>query len=119
MRSRAWRRDDVLDSLRADVWRYLTQSAGSERHLAAEAAALLQMSESDVRAIARVQFVLSHEVTELLAGMPRLVRRLATTTVREEEWSLDRVRGPIEWTPTLSGRLTTGLPHLYVTAPAR
>ena len=84
----------MLEELRADVWRYLSQSAQSEDALSLEAAALLQMRESDVRALARTQFVLSDEVAALLKGMPALVRRLATTTVREEEWSLDRVRGP-------------------------
>ena len=75
----------------------------------AEAAALLQMPELQVRALAQIQFVLSRQVAALLDAMPQLVRRLATTTVNEEEWSVDRVRGPIQWAPILSGRLTTGL----------
>lgn len=119
MKSVTWDRQQILESVRSDVWRFVSQAARHESELEPEAAALLQMTARDVRELADIQFVLSSEVSELLRTMPSLVRRLATTTVREEEWSVDRVRGPIQWTPTLSGRLTSGLPHLYVTAPAR
>lgn len=77
------------------------------------------MRPRDFMALAQVQFLLSSEVRVLLEAMPRLVRRLATTTVLEQESSADRIRGAIRWGPTLSERLASGLPHLYVTNPAR
>jgi hypothetical protein len=51
--------------------------------------------------------------------MPKLVRRLRTTTLREAELSADRVRGAINWPETFASRAATGLPHLYATYPAR
>jgi hypothetical protein len=84
-----------------------------------EAAALLQMSRGAVRTLALRQFLISEEVQQLLGDMPSLIRRLATTTTRDEEWSAERVRGPIDWAVTLGARAATGLGHLYVTSPAR
>ena len=53
------------------------------------------------------------------SSCPFLVRRLATTTANEEEWSAERIRGAIRWGRTIGVRQATGIPHLYVTAPAR
>ena len=118
MRTKKWVRQEVVESIRADVWRYLSAAATREG-LELEAAALLQMTVSTIRSLALIQFVLSDEVGDLLEGMPQLMRRLATTTVHEEERSTERVRGAIQWPLTISGRAATGLPHLYVTRPAR
>ena len=118
MRSAAWRREAVLAELRHDVWRYLTQAVEREEDLEFEAALLLQMQEREVRQLGNVHFILSEQVKRLLAEMPGLIRRLATTTVMDEEWSLERVRGPIRWGQTIGARAATGLPHLYITAPA-
>lgn len=63
--------------------------------------------------------MLSADVRRLLDGMSSLMRRLATTTVDEEERSADRIRGPIQWGPTLTAQTATGIRHIYVTAPAR
>src|SRR5690349_596101 len=77
------------------------------------------MRSSEVRELSQLQFVLSDEVARLLAQMPFLIRRLTTTTVHETEASAERVRGPIRWSETFATRAAAGLPHLYVTAPAR
>src|SRR5262245_7005850 len=77
------------------------------------------MPASEVRVLAQLQFLVSDEAGRLLASIPSLLRRLATTTVTEEEWSIERVRGAIQWQKTLALRATSGLPHLYVTSPAR
>jgi hypothetical protein len=84
-----------------------------------EAAALLQMPPSELLTLAQAHFILSSDVLRLLAGMSGLMRRLATTTVDEEERSADRIRGPIQWGPTLAAQTATGVRHIYVTAPAR
>jgi hypothetical protein len=118
VRSVAWSRDSVIAGLRSDVWRYLTQAVEREEELELEAALLLQMQEHEVRQLGSVHFVLSEQVKRLLGDMPSLIRRLATTTVVDEEWSVERVRGPIRWGPTIGARAATGLPHLYITAPA-
>lgn len=119
MNGSRWDRRPVIEQLRSQIWRHLTQSARSDDDVLLDAAALLQMPASDVRALARLQFILSREVEELLREMPILARRLTTTSAEELEMSADRVRGPIRWPATLAARSTTGLPHLFATAPAR
>ena len=54
MRSLPWRRQDLIERVRADIWRFLTPAATIEAELL-EAAALLQMSPSDLRAIGGLQ----------------------------------------------------------------
>lgn len=77
------------------------------------------MPSSEILRLSRLQFLTSDELGHFLAQLPFLLRRLATTTVAEEEWSAERVRGSILWGKTFGGRAATGLPHLFVTAPAR
>jgi hypothetical protein len=118
MRSRAWVRRDLIAEIRRDLWRYLTPAADIETELL-EASALLQLRPQELRTLGRLQFLVSVEVGELLRQLPLLVRRLATTTASEEEWSAERVRGAIQWGRTIGVRQATGIPHLYVTSPAR
>jgi hypothetical protein len=118
VQSRRWVRGTIIEQIREDVWRHIS-AAATEEDIQLEAAALLRMTSNDVRSLALIQFVLSPQVRELLDGMPTLMRRLATTTVHEEERSTERVRGAIQWPLTISERAATGLPHLYVTRPAR
>jgi hypothetical protein len=118
MRSESWDRAAVIETVADDVWRFVTQAARQERDVLLEAAALLQMEPHEVRTLAQIQFIASAEVGRLLDQMPLLIRQLRTTTGSETEMSAERVRGAIQWGATLSGRLATGLPHLYVTAPA-
>lgn len=119
MKGRKWNRAAVVGEIRKDIWRHLTQSARREEDLVLEAQALFDMSTGDVRRLGIVQFLLSAELRAFLDGLPGLSRRLATTTARHEEWSAERVRGPINWNTTFGARAATGLPHLYVTSPAR
>jgi hypothetical protein len=114
-----WNRAKAIESVRADIWRFITMAAVEEREAELEAAALLQMSPREIRTLANIQFINSSEVLALLAQLPLLVRQLQVTATTEEEISADRVRGPIQWTRTLSTRAASGVPHLYVTAPAR
>jgi hypothetical protein len=117
VRTLPWRRNDLINRIRADLWRYLTPASTVEEQLL-EAAALLQMPASDLRAVGGLQFLASDELGHLLDEMPFLLRRLATTTLHEEEWSLERIRGSIQWARTIGLRQATALPHLYVTAPS-
>jgi hypothetical protein len=119
MRSLPWQRADRIAEVRERIWLYLSPSAGVEQHTALEAAALLQLTEQDVLALARLHFLLTPEVHQLLDGLPRLLRQLATTTAHQEEHSAERVRGAILWGSTIAARAVGGLPHLYVTAPAQ
>jgi hypothetical protein len=118
MRTLSWTRRDLIAEIRRDLWRHLTPAASIESELL-EAAALLQIPPRELRTLGRLQFLISDELGELLRQLPFLVRRLATTTASEEEWSLERVRGAIQWGRTIGVRQATGIPHLYVTAPAR
>jgi hypothetical protein len=118
MQTLPWIRNDLIGRIRNDVWRYLTPAASIETQLL-EAATLLQMAPSELRRLGRLQFLASDELGTLLDYLPQLSRRLATTTASEEEWSADRIRGAIQWSRTIGARQATGIPHLYVTAPAR
>jgi hypothetical protein len=118
VRSRAWVRQDLIAEIKRDLWRYLTPAADIETELL-EASALLQLRPQELRTLGRLQFLVSDEVGLLLQQLPLLVRRLATTTASEEEWSAERVRGAIQWGRTIGVRQATGIPHLYVTSPAR
>jgi hypothetical protein len=118
MKSLPWDRAELIREIRSKVWRYLTPAADLESELL-EAAALLQMPASELRAIGQLQFLVSDELGQLLSELPFLMRRLATSTANEEEWSSERIRGSIQWGRTLGLRGATGLRNLYVTAPAR
>jgi hypothetical protein len=108
----------LISEIKRDLWRYLTPASDIETGML-EASALLQLEPRELRALGRLQFLVSAEVGELLRQLPILVRRLATTTASEEEWSAERVRGAIQWGRTIGVRQATGIPHLYVTSPAR
>jgi hypothetical protein len=114
-----WSRDAAIEAISADIWRYLTHVGRPEPDLQLDAAALLQMPPSEMLTLALAHFILSPDVRRLLEGMGALMRRLARTTVDEEERSADRIRGPIQWDPTLAAQTETGIRHIYVTAPAR
>ncbi len=118
MRNLSWVRRDLIAEISRDLWRYLTPAASIE-HEMLEAAALLQMRPHELRTLGRLQFLISDELDELLRELPFLVRRLATASASEEEWSAERVRGAIQWARTIGVRQATGIPHLYVTSPAR
>src|SRR5438876_8640849 len=118
MRSLPWVRSDLIAEIRRDLWRYLTPASNIEGQVL-QAAALLQVPADELRVLGRIQFLVSNELGELLRRLPFLVRRLATTTASEEEWSAERIRGPIQWARTIGVRQATGIPHLYVTTPAR
>ena len=93
----------MIAQIRSDVWRYLTPAADVETQLL-EASALLSMPATELQTVAQLQFLASRELGALLQQLPMLVRRLATTTTSEEEWSAERVRGSIQWSKTLSMR---------------
>jgi hypothetical protein len=118
VKSLEWDHLAAVAEVRERIWTHLTPTA-VEHELLLEAGRLLQLSDQDILSLARVQFMISPEVGTMLSDLPRLLRRLATTTLLEEERSPERVQGPIQWPATFAARLTTGQPHLYVTAPAR
>ena len=118
MQSLPWRRSNLIERVREDLWRYLTPAASVGEQIL-QAAALLQMKPAELRTMGSIQFLISKELRQMLEDMPFLLRRLATTTTSEEEWTVDRIRGSIQWGRTLGLRHTTGIPTLYVTAPTR
>lgn len=119
MKSARWDRADVITEVRRDIWRHLTAAAKTDEDLVLDAASLLQMPSVEVRALAQVQFILSSQVDKLLAQMPVLIRVLTTTTEQELEVSSERIRGAIRWSETFGARAVSGMPHIFVTAPAR
>jgi hypothetical protein len=119
VRNLAWSRDKVIAWLRRDVWRYITKASQTDEDALVFAAALLRMRPSEVRYLAQLQFILSDEVADLLGQMPFLIRRLRTTSTAETEVVAERIRGPIRWGETFAQRAATGVPHAFVTAPAK
>lgn len=119
MRTPVWSREKAIAGVTQHIWRYLTEAAQHETELQLEAAAILRMPPSEIRTLAQAHFILGDEVKQLLETMPALMRRLATTTVDEEERSAERVRGPIQWGPTIAAQAAAGVRQTYVTAPAR
>jgi hypothetical protein len=118
MKTLPWSRDAAVESVRAEIWRYVS-AASRREELVLQAAALLGMPAAEIRSLAQIQFVTSDEVGELLDAMPDLSRRPTTTTEAAWEQSADRVRGTPQWGPTYGARAATGNPMVYVTAPAR
>lgn len=117
MKSLVWNRSDAINSLRRDIWRYVSQASTQDEDLLLWAGALLQMPSSEVRYLAQLQFILSDSVAQLLEQMPSLIRRLTTTTVGDVEVSAERVRGAIRWSDTFTQRAATGVPNVFVTTP--
>jgi hypothetical protein len=118
MKSLEWDRDAVIADVRDSIWRYVSPSSRFGPYGVLIAAALLRWPEADALRLGELQFLLSDEVGEFLAAMPRLMRRLSTSSAREEQWTTERLLGPVQWNRTLSLRAATGSPLLYVTAPA-
>ena len=119
MRRLAWDRNARIAEVRDRIWSYLSPASQFEMPGLLVAAALLKWPEDDALRLAELQFLLSAEVGELLQEMPRLVRRLATASARDEELTAERLHGPIDWNATLALRASAGSRHLFVTAPAR
>ena len=116
MRDLKWRREDQINELRDRIWKYFTPAAQVES-LRLDAAALLQLSDHDVMTLARVEFLLSDPVAELIKVLPSLARRLTTTTTNFEERSTERIRGSIRWPETIHARNETQMRNLYVSNP--
>src|SRR5687768_9078153 len=110
MKRLTWRRPELIERIRDDLWRYLTPAASIEQELL-EASALLRMRPGELRTVGTLQFLVSRELGEMLAHLPSLLRRLSTTTTSEEEWSADRIRGSIQWGRTIGLRYATGMQH--------
>ena len=119
MRRLTWDRNACIAEVRDRIWSYLSPASRFEMPGLLVAAALLKWPEADALRLAELQFLLSAEVGELLEEMPRLVRRLATASARDEERTAERLHGPIDWNATLALRASAGSRHLFVTAPAR
>jgi hypothetical protein len=116
MQTLTWNRHQQIEAVRDRIWLYLTPAAGVEQ-LGLDAAALLQLPQVDVANLARV-YLLTHPTVEaLVEDLPRLARRLTTTTAAVEERGMQRIRGAIDWPTTLVTQAATQQPTLYVTRP--
>ena len=94
MKSLPWDRAERIAEVRDHIWSYVTPSVTFGQPGLLVAAALLKWPEADVRRLGGLQFLLSREVGAFIEAMPRLVRRLATSSAREEEWGTSTVMGP-------------------------
>lgn len=117
MRSLRWDRSASIAAVHDRIWSYLSPASRLETLLSA--AALLGWPEADALRLGELQFLLSAAVDDFLQQMPQLMRRLATASTREEQWTPERLHGPIAWNRTLALRGAVGSRHLYVTSPAK
>jgi hypothetical protein len=113
-----WDRKARIADVRDRIWLYVSPASRFEPSAVLVAAALLKLPETDLRRLGELQFVLSEEVGQFLSAMPRLVRQLATSSTREEQWTIERLHGPILWSRTLALRSAIGSQLLFVTSPA-
>lgn len=114
-----WDRTARITEVRDRIWSYLSPASRLEGSGLLVAGALLQWPGVEASRLGELQFLLCRETGDFLDSLPRLMRKLATASALEEEWTGQQLRGPVEWNRTLALRNTTGAPHLYVTAPAR
>jgi hypothetical protein len=119
METLPWDRRARIGEVRDRIWSYISPASRYELPGLLVAAALLDWPEDDARRLGELQFLLSAEVRGLLEAMPQMARRLATAAAREEQWTSERLLGPVAWNRTLALRAVTGVRHVYVTAPAR
>jgi hypothetical protein len=119
MENLAWDRAARITEVRDRIWNYLSPASRFEGPGLLVAGALLQWPEAEASRLGELQFLLCPETGDFLKSLHQLMRKLATASAPEEEWTGQRLRGPVEWNRTLAARNTTGAPHLYVTAPAR
>ncbi|MEV4625531.1 hypothetical protein AB0J90_04490 [Micromonospora sp. NPDC049523] len=112
-----WERRSRIAEVGDQLWTHVSPASSLEGPGLLVAAALLGWAKEDVAKLAALQFLLTAEVKEFVQQLPELARRLSTTSVRDEERSTERIRGAVHWGQTMTGRLTSGTPHLHVTAP--
>ena len=119
MRDLTWDRAARIGEVRDRIWSYLSPASRFEAPGLLVAGALLQWPQAEASRLGELQFLLCREVGDFLKGLPQLMRKLATTSDREEELSTQRIRGQVDWSRTLAMRNTAGSSDLYVTAPPR
>lgn len=116
MRTVEWDRQARIADVRDRIWLYVSPASQFEPSALLVAAALLKLPETDLRRLGELQFVLSEEVGQFLAAMPRLVRQLATSSTREEQWTAERLHGasPVEQDsgPAIGHRVTAPVRHI-------
>jgi hypothetical protein len=119
MKNLTWDRTARISEVRDRIWSYLSPASRFEEEGLLTAAALLKWPADDAARLGELQFLLSEQVGRLIDTLPSLLRKLTTSSSREEEWDFERLRGPVLWSRTLALRAAGGSPHLWVTSPAR
>lgn len=119
MRDRSWDRPARIGEIRDRIWSYLTPASCFAPQGLLIAGALLQWPEAEASRLGELQFLLCEETGNFLDGLPQLMRKLATASDHEVEFSTQRIRGQVDWSHTLALRNTAGASDLYVTTPAR
>lgn len=114
-----WHRPARIVEVRERIWAHLSPASRFEPEGLITAAALLKWPSGDASRLAELQFLLSDVIGEFLDALPRLMRRLTTSIAIEEEWSPERLRGPVHWSRTYAMRAATGNTAMWVTTPAR
>lgn len=114
-----WDRTACITAVRDRIWNYLSPASRFEGPGLLAAGALLQWPEAEASRLGELQFLLCRETGAFLGSLPQLMRKLATSSAPEEEWTGQRLRGPVEWNRTVALRNTTGTPYLFVTTPTR
>lgn len=112
-----WERPARIAEVGDQIWSYVSPSSTLEGPGLLAAAALVGWAANDVVELAALQFLLSAEARNFVDDLPRIVRRLSTASIQQQERSAERIRGPVQWGPTITGRLANGGPNLHVTAP--
>jgi hypothetical protein len=82
--------------------------------------ALTGIPAAEVADLVSLHLAISDEAEALLAGVPSMMRTLASSTTTEVERSVGYMRGPIMWAETLTARANTfGADDVFVCAAPR
>ncbi|MEU9870147.1 hypothetical protein AB0C87_20110 [Actinomadura sp. NPDC048021] len=119
MKKVAWNRQARITEVRDRIWAYISPAAQMEGPGLLVAAALLDWPEDEASRLGHLQFLLCDEVGAFLADMPQQLRRLSTSSTRDEKTTTERIEGPVNWSRTQALRGTSGNQSSFVTSPAK
>ena len=112
-----WDRDEALRSVRNRLWRYLSGDAAAALGIEPLVEALWGLPPGELVRLASAHLATSdlalRMLKEVIAAIPKLP---SSVDLAKEEYS-GRVFGPVDWSATLTRRVTTRRPDLFICRP--
>lgn len=110
-------RNEVLDYVKPNLWRYLFSESMPNLEYSIEKITGLTYEEQDT--LKAIHFLLSPEVEELVDSLPQIMHNLAHSTRKEVIECRGAIRGRIDWNLTFKERYGRGYndPSLFICKP--